>query len=92
MIIYDETHVDKDGNLVGPARDGPDSSSSDEAKIPPPLMRQAGGSGYRLYSRLRDIGGISPVPSIRSTVITGQTEGLKGGFKEWVGGWMDGWV
>jgi hypothetical protein len=31
MIIYDETHVDKDGNLVGPARDGPDSSSSDEA-------------------------------------------------------------
>ena len=24
--------------------------------------------------------------SIRSTVITGQTEGLKGGFKEWVGG------
>jgi hypothetical protein len=32
-------------------------------------------------------------------LITGQTEGLKGGFKEWVDGWMggfkewvDGWV
>jgi hypothetical protein len=25
-------------------------------------------------------------------LITGQTEGLKGGFKEWVGGRRDGWV
>ena len=24
-------------------------------------------------------------------LITGQTEGLKGGFKEWVGRWMGGW-
>jgi hypothetical protein len=28
--------------------------------------------------------------STRSTVITGQTEGLKGGFKEWVDGGMGG--
>ena len=30
------------------------------------------------------------------TVITGQTEGLKGGFKEWMAGWVggrrDGWI
>ena len=25
--------------------------------------------------------------SIRSTVVTGQTEGLRVGFKEWVDGW-----
>jgi hypothetical protein len=32
---------------------------------------------------------------MRSTVVTGQTEGWKGGvrygFKEWVDGWMGGW-
>ena len=27
--------------------------------------------------------------AIRSTVITGQTEGLKGGFKEWVDRWAE---
>ena len=29
--------------------------------------------------------------SIRSTVVTGQTEGLRVVFKEWVDGWMGGW-
>ncbi len=24
--------------------------------------------------------------------LPGQTEGLKGGFKEWVDGWAEGWV
>jgi hypothetical protein len=30
--------------------------------------------------------------SIHSTVIAGQTEGLRVGFKEWVYGWAEDWV
>ena len=29
---------------------------------------------------------------IDAHTLPGQTEGLKGGFKEWVDGWAEGWV